>query len=134
MIRRPPRSTRTDTLFPYTTLFRSFALPGNGAPGAERTSYWFDAQDARVVVLDGTSALDLRTPRAQARSRDDVLAHPPRPRPTVSIHPPLFPPPPYRATAPHPPHAPAVLTPPTGHHDSPSHHPRSRPTRRPARS
>src|SRR3546814_16780862 len=26
MIRRPPRSTRTDTLFPYTTLFRS---PGN---------------------------------------------------------------------------------------------------------
>src|SRR3546814_3301901 len=27
MIRRPPRSTRTDTLFPYTTLFRS--LPNN---------------------------------------------------------------------------------------------------------
>src|SRR3546814_1391321 len=26
MIRRPPRSTRTDTLFPYTTLFRSFVL------------------------------------------------------------------------------------------------------------
>src|SRR3546814_12156158 len=26
MIRRPPRSTRTDTLFPYTTLFRSTAL------------------------------------------------------------------------------------------------------------
>src|SRR3546814_5712188 len=33
MIRRPPRSTRTDTLFPYTTLFRSsirfVAFPGN---------------------------------------------------------------------------------------------------------
>src|SRR3546814_11365874 len=29
MIRRPPRSTRTDTLFPYTTLFRSFRpVPG----------------------------------------------------------------------------------------------------------
>src|SRR3546814_4344101 len=28
MIRRPPRSTRTDTLFPYTTLFRSLAPPG----------------------------------------------------------------------------------------------------------
>src|SRR3546814_4097002 len=27
MIRRPPRSTRTDTLFPYTTLFRSARLP-----------------------------------------------------------------------------------------------------------
>src|SRR3546814_3642390 len=28
MIRRPPGSTRTDTLFPYTTLFRSQALRG----------------------------------------------------------------------------------------------------------
>src|SRR3546814_15648107 len=35
MIRRPPRSTRTDTLFPYTTLFRSLPFgvaPSNGAP------------------------------------------------------------------------------------------------------
>src|SRR3546814_9061965 len=31
MIRRPPRSTRTDTLFPYTTLFRSPGVPQNGA-------------------------------------------------------------------------------------------------------
>src|SRR3546814_18337485 len=30
MIRRPPRSTRTDTLFPYTTLFRSLAI-GDGS-------------------------------------------------------------------------------------------------------
>src|SRR3546814_14829017 len=29
MIRRPPRSTRTDTLFPYTTLFRSMASCGD---------------------------------------------------------------------------------------------------------
>src|SRR3546814_19746796 len=29
MIRRPPRSTRTDTLFPYTTLFRSFRMRQN---------------------------------------------------------------------------------------------------------
>src|SRR3546814_18899138 len=28
MIRRPPRSTRTDTLFPYTTLFRSISTAG----------------------------------------------------------------------------------------------------------
>src|SRR3546814_17831542 len=36
MIRRPPRSTRTDTLFPYTTLFRSRArlLPGVALPVA----------------------------------------------------------------------------------------------------
>src|SRR3546814_4724226 len=30
MIRRPPRSTRTDTLFPYTTLFRSVGLFEHG--------------------------------------------------------------------------------------------------------
>src|SRR3546814_6292156 len=29
MIRRPPRSTRTDTLFPYTTLFRSVSSGGS---------------------------------------------------------------------------------------------------------
>src|SRR3546814_1386918 len=34
MIRRPPRSTRTDTLFPYTTLFRSF--DDDGAARGER--------------------------------------------------------------------------------------------------
>src|SRR3546814_4271053 len=33
MIRRPPRSTRTDTLFPYTTLFRSVASAGAIKPG-----------------------------------------------------------------------------------------------------
>src|SRR3546814_12973067 len=32
MIRRPPRSTRTDTLFPYTTLFRSPLSYGPGGP------------------------------------------------------------------------------------------------------
>src|SRR3546814_21042632 len=31
MIRRPPRSTRTDTLFPYTTLFRSAEPAGGGS-------------------------------------------------------------------------------------------------------
>src|SRR3546814_13563802 len=31
MIRRPPRSTRTDTLFPYTTLFRSGAVPASAS-------------------------------------------------------------------------------------------------------
>src|SRR3546814_17288475 len=35
MIRRPPRSTRTDTLFPYTTLFRSL-LHGGVPPGRRR--------------------------------------------------------------------------------------------------
>src|SRR3546814_5867474 len=43
MIRRPPRSTRTDTLFPYTTLFRSLlpvlqrSLQANSSSGAKYT-------------------------------------------------------------------------------------------------
>src|SRR3546814_15972632 len=49
MIRRPPRSTRTDTLFPYTTLFRSLskrsALLGYAANEAE----FADAQASRMV-------------------------------------------------------------------------------------
>src|SRR3546814_8853490 len=46
MIRRPPRSTRTDTLFPYTTLFRSAAATGfRGrliARGQARAMIWRD--------------------------------------------------------------------------------------------
>src|SRR3546814_10488919 len=44
MIRRPPRSTRTDTLFPYTTLFRSScsrdraAVPGTRRPAGSARS------------------------------------------------------------------------------------------------
>src|SRR3546814_15271521 len=38
MIRLPPRSTRTDTLFPYTTLFRSFVVAGRLRAGTENGS------------------------------------------------------------------------------------------------
>src|SRR3546814_10499690 len=38
MIRRPPRSTRTDTLFPYTTLFRSSSRGSPAAPAAPSAS------------------------------------------------------------------------------------------------
>src|SRR3546814_16863785 len=44
MIRRPPRSTRTDTLFPYTTLFRS---------GPERCA------QVQAVAMDMNTAYDL---------------------------------------------------------------------------
>src|SRR3546814_18200356 len=50
MIRRPPRSTRTDTLFPYTTLFRSVAgLVGQPAPARQRDPrvHGFHADDGR---------------------------------------------------------------------------------------
>src|SRR3546814_5564841 len=41
MIRRPPRSTRTDTLFPYTTLFRSetYLCTPRGTPGGIEGNY-----------------------------------------------------------------------------------------------
>src|SRR3546814_6829317 len=38
MIRRPPRSTRTDTLFPYTTLFRSISAMWQGDPGVGKAA------------------------------------------------------------------------------------------------
>ncbi|WP_144409333.1 purple acid phosphatase family protein [Pseudoxanthomonas suwonensis] len=69
---------------------RTFALPGNGAEGAAATTYWFDAQDVRVVVLDGTSALDLGTARAQAAWLDRVLAGNTRRWSIVVVHQPMF--------------------------------------------
>src|SRR3546814_1524168 len=41
MIRRPPRSTRTDTLFPYTTLFRSQLQPVIDRALAKRSKHPF---------------------------------------------------------------------------------------------
>src|SRR3546814_18628215 len=50
MIRRPPRSTRTDTLFPYTTLFRSAARPvQRSAPRADRVRHCRDSCDRSMT-------------------------------------------------------------------------------------
>src|SRR3546814_6806776 len=43
MIRRPPRSTRTDTLFPYTTLFRSFLSQLERQFGRDGKRAWYDS-------------------------------------------------------------------------------------------
>src|SRR3546814_4239551 len=51
MIRRPPRSTRTDTLFPYTTLFRSRGEHAHVVPVLRRRTQHRRAAD--VDVLDG---------------------------------------------------------------------------------
>src|SRR3546814_14863243 len=51
MIRRPPRSTRTDTLFPYTTLFRSLddhRVGAGGKEGAGEDSHRLAGADAAV--------------------------------------------------------------------------------------
>src|SRR3546814_3946694 len=50
MIRRPPRSTRTDTLFPYTTLFRSPGIGGEVNVTVDSTS---------SIVAQGPSAVGI---------------------------------------------------------------------------
>src|SRR3546814_12326030 len=81
MIRRPPRSTRTDTLFPYTTLFRSPSLDQEArhAPAAERLqrSGKIDASVARGIDPDhrdprpfhppGCRGIRVRTPENPCR-------------------------------------------------------------------
>src|SRR3546814_1102206 len=55
MIRRPPRSTRTDTLFPYTTLFRSGLLGHVGQEGLEhvlQVAARLGRDDAEVDLLE----------------------------------------------------------------------------------
>src|SRR3546814_5092614 len=50
MIRRPPRSTRTDTLFPYTTLFRSFTEPDRGRVAhRQRDAFDIALKDCKIV-------------------------------------------------------------------------------------
>src|SRR3546814_4842858 len=56
MIRRPPRSTRTDTLFPYTTLFRSADWPRRpgrdhrpGCAGRPTGSHFFQLLHRQVA-------------------------------------------------------------------------------------
>src|SRR3546814_1261526 len=59
MIRRPPRSTRTDTLFPYTTLFRSRMVGGDVRHGqafdiiAARGEQAGDLGEYPGLVVDG---------------------------------------------------------------------------------
>src|SRR3546814_1619602 len=52
MIRRPPRSTRTDTLFPYTTLFRSTLWFGESALdiSSEPSSIQIIPADSRLLL------------------------------------------------------------------------------------
>src|SRR3546814_1861364 len=69
MIRRPPRSTRTDTLFPYTTLFRSLVsiASDKALPISEDSQAGQRCQASSPI----TSALDLPS-IAIAASLDDV--------------------------------------------------------------
>src|SRR3546814_4714546 len=70
MIRRPPRSTRTDTLFPYTTLFRSTGCAAYlGAAGAA-------APDGdQSVVLDDSDGLADRPPTGTVAAAERSEEH-----------------------------------------------------------
>src|SRR3546814_18246322 len=65
MIRRPPRSTRTDTLFPYTTLFRS---PYRIEPdGAARILLITSRETRRWIIPKGNPIRGLEAHQAAAR-------------------------------------------------------------------
>src|SRR3546814_4144796 len=76
MVRRPPRSTRTDTLFPYTTLFRS--LPQEvallDASIEDNISRFQKTPDARAIVEAARAAsvheMIVRLPVGYRRSEE----------------------------------------------------------------
>src|SRR3546814_11712947 len=75
MIRRPPRSTRTDTLFPYTTLFRSEADAGaladrlGGEEGIEDARADF-GRHAGAAVAHGDAHLPAGCPLGRSLGRE----------------------------------------------------------------
>src|SRR3546814_2227743 len=62
MIRRPPRSTRTDTLFPYTTLFRSAKPIVDGIAAAERDAFGGNPNLAAYTSPSAVVGADSRGP------------------------------------------------------------------------
>src|SRR3546814_10509902 len=88
MIRRPPRSTRTDTLVPYTTLFRSFepgvsvqrqparfgaALGATGRAGNESFNIRGIGGNRVLIQVDGVRVPDGFSFGAQASGRGDYV-------------------------------------------------------------
>src|SRR3546814_2182167 len=66
MRRRPPRSTRTDTLFPYTTLFRSDQVIYDSKTEHQRLELFENGSFGRVLTLDGV---------VQTTERDEFIYH-----------------------------------------------------------
>src|SRR3546814_4174806 len=72
MIRRPPRSTRTDTLFPYTTLFRSVsaglcAEQGDASAGA---GVEYQAVPGQTIAFDGVQHVLHAHPRSEEHTSE----------------------------------------------------------------
>src|SRR3546814_14552040 len=87
MIRPPPRSTRTDTLFPYTTLFRSAApyLPAQGPPTRIAAGDPAGPEGRHRLCGVGQPCAgrpdDVRNPRSPAVRAGGAAEEPVRPRP-----------------------------------------------------
>src|SRR3546814_13732594 len=80
MIRRPPRSTRTDTLFPYTTLFRSLS-PGDTNDNGYYESFVLTAREVaeeegwELTILDKVNPADsAEQARNLCRQEVDMVA------------------------------------------------------------
>src|SRR3546814_7739263 len=87
MLRRPPRSTRTDTLFPYTTLFRSsqvnvFIGDKRDIAAGDRIQWRLatkeldlkNAERGTIECLDGTVAT-IRWDRSAEPQKNDLAVH-----------------------------------------------------------
>src|SRR3546814_11460990 len=102
MIRRPPRSTRTDTLFPYTTLFRSPQFVGRTGDECNVGSVGFEQPDDVPLLKPSTferARQDLPYPAGpagdalatlerhrQGRARMPAVRDPPHARTTGAAH------------------------------------------------
>src|SRR3546814_11002103 len=71
MLRRPPRSTRTDTLFPYTTLFRSFELRPRIAVGVPRVDAAHEVARQSALLFQPVERLERRGGDDAAEVEDD---------------------------------------------------------------
>src|SRR3546814_16709179 len=128
MIRRPPRSTRTDTLFPYTTLFRSALLEilhalGNIAHQARKaaTTQQQNRHHGAYPQMDRAKTTHDSSPKrrpylwsrpASGNGRDcppTAAGNEPQRRRVAHSH--LNPAPPFTTPGPAPPHRPAFFTP-----------------------
>src|SRR3546814_6341011 len=75
MKRRPPRSTRTDTLFPYTTLFRSTIARGGWARRTDEDAASARRVDRGKAVLVSHIIADKQGKRARERRRSHQAGH-----------------------------------------------------------